>query len=101
MKAVLHYRSSPGFRDLLARRTPDWLDIVVVEEADTGTFAAAMGDTEVLFHVLQPVTAAIIRAVPAADSKDRGWREYHRPGGRPTAWDRGGQYAGDQYAGGG
>jgi phosphoglycerate dehydrogenase-like enzyme len=64
MKAVLHYRSSPGFQDLLARRTPDWLDIVVVEEADTGTFAAAMGDTEVLFHVLQPVTAAVIRAAP-------------------------------------
>ena len=64
MKAVLHYRSSPGFRDLIARRTPDWLDIVVVEETDTGTFAAAMGDAEVLFHVLQPVTAAVIRAAP-------------------------------------
>lgn len=64
MKAVVHYRSSPGFRDLLARRTPDWLEIVVVEETDTGTFAAAMGDTEVLFHVLQPVTAAVIRAAP-------------------------------------
>ena len=64
MKAVLHYRSSPGFRDLLASRTPDWLEVVVVEEADTGTFAAAMGDTEVLFHVLQPVTAAVIHAAP-------------------------------------
>ena len=64
MKAVLHYRSSSGFRDLLARRTPDWLEIVVVEEADTGTFAAAMGDAEVLFHVLQPVTAAVIHAAP-------------------------------------
>ena len=64
MKAVLHYRSSPGFRDLLARRTPDWLEVVVVEEDDTGTFAAAMGDTEVLFHVLQPVTAAVIHAAP-------------------------------------
>ena len=64
MKAVVHYRSSPGFRDLLARRTPDWLDIVMVEETDTGTFAAAMRDAEVLFHVLQPVTAAVIRAAP-------------------------------------
>ena len=64
MKAVLHYRSSPGFRDLLANRTPDWLEVVVVEETDTGTFAAAMGDTEVLFHVLQPVTAAVIHAAP-------------------------------------
>ncbi|MCE2488112.1 MAG: hypothetical protein J4F42_21570 [Desulfurellaceae bacterium] len=64
MKAVLHYRSSPGFRDLIARRAPDWLEIVVVEETDTGTFAAAMGDAEVLFHVLQPVTAAVIRAAP-------------------------------------
>ncbi len=64
MKAVLHYRSSPGFRDLIASRVPDWLEIVVVEETDTGTFAAAMGDAEVLFHVLQPVTAAVIRAAP-------------------------------------
>ena len=64
MKAVLHYRSSPGFRDLLARRTPDWLEVVVVEETDAKTFAAAMGDTEVLFHVLQPVTAAVIHAAP-------------------------------------
>lgn len=64
MKAVLHYRSSPGFRDLLASRVPDWLEIVVVEETDAETFAAAMRDTEVLFHVLQPVTAAVIHAAP-------------------------------------
>ena len=64
MKAVLHYRSSPGFRDLLASRTPDWLEVVVVEETDAETFAAVMGDTEVLFHVLQPVTAAVIHAAP-------------------------------------
>jgi len=64
MKAVLHYRSSSGFRDLLASRVPDWLEIVVVEETDTETFAAAMRDTEVLFHVLQPVTAAVIHAAP-------------------------------------
>lgn len=64
MKAVLHYRSSPGFRKLIDGRVPDWLEIVVVEEADTRTVATAMRDTEVLFHVLEPVTAAVIQAAP-------------------------------------
>ncbi len=33
MKAVLQYRASPGFQELLARRTPDWLEIMIIKES--------------------------------------------------------------------
>jgi phosphoglycerate dehydrogenase-like enzyme len=68
MKAVLQYRASPGFRELLARRTPDWLEITVINEdeneADTHSFSATIQAADVLLHVLEPVTAAVIQAAP-------------------------------------
>ncbi len=56
MKAVLHYRASPGFLRRLSQAAPDWLTIAVIEEVDTDGFAREMGDAEVLLHVLEPVT---------------------------------------------
>lgn len=64
MKAVLQYRASPGFRERLAEREPDWLAISVVDETDTDRFQAEMRDAQVLLHVLEPVTAAVIAAAP-------------------------------------
>ena len=64
MKAVLQYRASPGFRELLARCTPDWLEVIVTDEADTHSFSAAIQGAEVLLHVLEPVTSAVIQAAP-------------------------------------
>jgi phosphoglycerate dehydrogenase-like enzyme len=64
MKAVLHYRASPGFRARLDRIDAAWLDITVVEEADDARFAAEMRDADVLWHVLRPVSAADIGAAP-------------------------------------
>jgi phosphoglycerate dehydrogenase-like enzyme len=64
MKAVLHFRASPSFRAMLTRETPDWLDLATVKEDDTDGFAAAMQEAEVLLHVLEPVTAAMIAAAP-------------------------------------
>ena len=64
MKAVLQYRASTDFRRRLAALAPDWLTITVVDEADKASFAAAMRDAEVLLHVLEPVTAAVIMAAP-------------------------------------
>ncbi len=64
MKAVLQYRASPGFRRQLEQHAPAWLEIVVVDEADTATFTEAMQDAHVLLHVLEPVTAAVIAAAP-------------------------------------
>jgi len=59
MKAVLQYRASPGFRQRVA--TLDF-PTVVVDEADKDTFRREMADAEILLHVLEPVTAAVIEA---------------------------------------
>lgn len=64
MKAVLHYRASPGFRRRIGAVKPDWLDITIVDEADETAFRLAMSDAEVLLHVLKPITAADIAASP-------------------------------------
>lgn len=64
MKAVLQYRASAGFRRQLEQLAPAWLSIVVVEEPDKERFAAEMRDAEVLLHVLEPTTAAVIEAAP-------------------------------------
>lgn len=65
MKAVLHYRASPGFRVAISETAPDWLDVVAVEEADRDGFAAEIRDADILLHVLEPVTAATIEAALA------------------------------------
>jgi len=64
VKALLQYRASPGFRARLHHRAPDWLEVVVVDETDAAGFAAHIGDTEVLLHVLEPVTAAVLAQAP-------------------------------------
>ncbi len=61
MRAVLQYRASAGMRRSLAG-----LDFptVIVDETDTDTFVREMRDADILLHVLQPVTAAVIEAAP-------------------------------------
>ena len=61
MKAVLQYRASPGLRQRIAA-----LDFptVIVDETDKVTFLHEMRDTDVLLHVLEPVTASVIDAAP-------------------------------------
>src|SRR5438552_7093869 len=61
MKAVLQYNASPGLRQRIAA-----LDIstIIVEETDRDTFQREMRDTDILLHVLEPVTAAVIDAAP-------------------------------------
>jgi len=65
VKAVLHYRASPGFRRMLTDAAPDDLAIAMIDEADTNGFAREMADADVLLHVLKPVGAADIAAAPA------------------------------------
>ncbi|HXN11183.1 MAG TPA: NAD(P)-dependent oxidoreductase [Steroidobacteraceae bacterium] len=64
MKAVLQYRASAGFRQSLARMCPSWLEVSVVNDANPDSLARAIRDAEVLLHVLEPVTAAVIAAAP-------------------------------------
>ncbi|MCP5146351.1 MAG: hydroxyacid dehydrogenase [Gammaproteobacteria bacterium] len=64
MKALLHYRASRGFRQRLAEIIPDWLSISVVDEDDDAGLERELRDTDVLLHVLKPVTDAMIRSAP-------------------------------------
>ena len=61
MKAVLQYRASPRFRQRLAELE---FSTVVVEETDKVAFLREMRDSDILLHVLEPVTAAVIDAAP-------------------------------------
>jgi phosphoglycerate dehydrogenase-like enzyme len=64
MKAVLQYRATPGFTGQLLGEAPDWLEVVIVDEDDKARFAREMLDAEVLLHVLEPVTDAVIAGAP-------------------------------------
>ncbi|MBV9687609.1 MAG: hydroxyacid dehydrogenase, partial [Alphaproteobacteria bacterium] len=61
VKTVLQYRASPRLRQRLAA-----LDFptIIVDEADKDSFGREMCDAEILLHVLEPVTAAVIDAAP-------------------------------------
>ena len=61
MKAVLQYRASPGLRQQITA-----LDFptVVVDETDQDAFRRELADADILLHVLEPVTAAVINAGP-------------------------------------
>ena len=61
VKAVLQYRASPRLRQRLAAL--DFLT-VVVDETDKDSFGREMRDAEILLHVLEPVTAAVIDVAP-------------------------------------
>ena len=62
MKAVLHYRASPGFRSALS--AIEGVELAIVDETDDAGFAREISGAEVLLHVLKPVTAAMMDAAP-------------------------------------
>ena len=62
MKAVLHYRASPGFRSALS--AIEGVELAIVDETDDAGFAREIAGAEVLLHVLKPVTAAMMDAAP-------------------------------------
>lgn len=62
MKVLLHYAAGPGLEARL--RALPGLDLRFCAEADEAGLAAALPETEVLWHVLKPLTAAHIAAAP-------------------------------------
>jgi len=62
MKALLHFSASSRFRFRLAELEQP--RVVVVSETDDETFFREIADTDVLLHVLKPVTAAMISRAP-------------------------------------
>jgi len=64
MKIVFHYDAGPALRARLANLAASGLDVSVCSVQDRQGFARAMREAEVLWHVLEPVTAAVIEASP-------------------------------------
>ena len=72
MKVVFHYDVSPALGQRFAelagagagRGAGRGLEIAHCPEHDEASFTALIGDAEVLWHVLKPVTAAVIAAAP-------------------------------------
>ena len=64
MKTLLQYKASPGFRDLMARLYGGPDAVRIIDEADDANFEKEIVDTEILLHVLKPVTAAVIARAP-------------------------------------
>jgi phosphoglycerate dehydrogenase-like enzyme len=64
MKAVLHYRATPGFRAAISALESGWLRIAVVDETDRTMFAREMQDADVLLHVLERATRSVIDSAP-------------------------------------
>ena len=62
MKVLLHYDAGPALRARLAALPG--LEVCVVAEGDDAALMAALPATQVLWHVLQPCTAAMIAAAP-------------------------------------
>ena len=57
MKVILHYDAGPGLKDRLEVFKNQGLDISIIPVADVGGFEHALGTCDMLWHVLEPVTA--------------------------------------------
>jgi phosphoglycerate dehydrogenase-like enzyme len=62
MNVLLHGRASAGFRAQIAAAFGE--PVAVVEEASGSALDAALGEAEVLLHILTPVTAALMDRAP-------------------------------------
>ena len=64
MKALMHYDASPTVRALVESVDPSVLDIALIAEDDKDGFSRAIASTEIMLHVLRPVTADIMTSAP-------------------------------------
>ena len=64
MKVVFHYDAGPALEARLAELSDSGLDVATCPVEDRDRFTTHMRDAEVLWHVLEPVTASVIDASP-------------------------------------
>ena len=64
MKVVFHYDAGPELGQRLEELARVGIDVVVCPVGDREGFQRHMDDADVLWHVLEPVTAAMIEAAP-------------------------------------
>ncbi len=64
MQIVLHYAAGPEFATRLSGLARQGLSVSVCPISDWGRFDELMADAEVLWHLLEPVTATTLAAAP-------------------------------------
>ncbi len=64
MNVIFHYAASPDLARRLTELDSQGLSVSVCAESDRETFAALIPHTEVLWHLLEPVTSAAFDAAP-------------------------------------
>ena len=66
MKVVLHYAAGPGLTRRVAEiERQQGLRVAICPVADRARYRTAMADAEVLWHLLDPVTEAVLEGAPA------------------------------------
>jgi len=63
-RVLFHHQASPGLRTRLAALAAEGLEVAVVPAGDRTGLRTALPGTEILWHVLEPVTAALLEAAP-------------------------------------
>jgi len=64
MNVIFHYDCGPWLEERLAALASEGLNVRICPEADDSRFQELMADTEVLWHVLRPVTRRHIKEAP-------------------------------------
>lgn len=64
MKVLFHYDAGPRLREELDRLRSQGLDIVCCPQGPAEPFMTELKDAEALWHVLEPVTAEMIKQAP-------------------------------------
>ena len=64
MKVLFHYSAGSGLKRRLARLESEGLSVAVCPESDQSLFDSLIPDTDVVWHVLEPITSSMIAAAP-------------------------------------
>jgi phosphoglycerate dehydrogenase-like enzyme len=64
VRVLFHYEPGAYLRRRIAELPPGQLEVNFCSEADEDRFAALIGEAEVIWHVLKPITAAVLAAAP-------------------------------------
>jgi phosphoglycerate dehydrogenase-like enzyme len=64
MKVLLHYAAGPQLRAEMAALAAQGLEVVCCAEGPEEPFGSELPDAEVIWHVLQPITAEVIARAP-------------------------------------
>src|SRR5689334_12434774 len=62
MKVLFHYAASPGLAARLSSFAGQGLDVAVCPESDDALLGRLLLETEVIWHILKPITSATIEA---------------------------------------